>query len=582
MAKLLAILLVCIGLPAQAAVFAELDRNSIAHNETVQLTLTQDSVDGSRPDLSVLEADFQVFNVSASSKVEIYSNRRTQTQVWVINLLPRRQGKLTIPAIRVGGETSAPLVLTVNAASNSTNNAANNAANQAPPKSRDVFLDVEVEPKTVYVGQQINYTIKLYYRKRLAGGNLTDPQPQNAVVERLGDDREYRRKMGDQEYSVLERRYVIFPETSGNLVLPGITFVGEIAAGRGGAFNPFVRNPRVNATSLESTVRVLPIPPKQRAGTWLPSKGLLLTEKWAPEPPIFRVGQPLTRTLELHATGLLGTQLPDVAGDYPSGLQTYPEPAQHETRANAKDVVGLRNIAIAIVPTEAGEITLPAVELPWWDTENDRPRIARLPARKITVQPAFGRPEYIAPAATQPAPAEVEPPVATPTPQPTATTAAEQNILNSKYWAVLSLLLAVLWLLTLLLWWRSARRQRMPAVADNSAETAAPNIRVLRKNLQRACQKNDPAAAKNALLALGQTLAPAAPATNLGSLAALLNNAALATHIRQLDRQLYLASNTPWGGNALWQAARDESWQPAVAAAKKTALLPPLHPHRAA
>ena len=61
--------------------------------------------------------------------------------------------------------------------------------------------------------------------------------------------------------------------------------------------------------SKPKTVEVMPLPKKNK-GWWLPSKNLKISEKWQPEPPVFKVGEPVTRTLTIIAVSYTHLTLP--------------------------------------------------------------------------------------------------------------------------------------------------------------------------------------------------------------------------------------------------------------------------------
>ncbi|MGB1026778.1 MAG: hypothetical protein ACPGYL_09500, partial [Rhodospirillaceae bacterium] len=61
----------------------------------------------------------------------------------------------------------------------------------AAPAGDPVFITVTVEPKdeAVRVQQQLHYKVRLYSKHPILDGVLSDPQPTDAVVEQLGEDR---------------------------------------------------------------------------------------------------------------------------------------------------------------------------------------------------------------------------------------------------------------------------------------------------------------------------------------------------------------------------------------------------------
>jgi hypothetical protein len=184
------------------------------------------------------------------------------------------------------------------------------------------------------------------------------------------------------------------------------------------------------------------------------------------------------------------------------------------------------------VPHQAGQFTLPAVTIQWWDTETDAPQIAQLPARSVMVHAAntVADNHMVSPL---PAPITLIQPPESPSYPP---------------WPQISSGLLLLWLLTLLGWWYERRRHSVPATA--ATPPAAPPT----PKLRRACRDNDPHAAAQALLNWGQRHWPQTPPANLVQLAERLPK--IRSTILELDRHRYGSSQAAWDGSVFWRAWR--------------------------
>ena len=175
------------------------------------------------------------------------------------------------------------------------------------------------------------------------------------------------------------------------------------------------------------------------------------------------------------------------------GARIYPDQPQGISRDDGEWVLGHKEFRYAVVPELEGELVLPELTVEWWDTVNDRQQTAVLPAQTLRVQPS---------ALVPPVPETLlgEPSVTSDEPAARSGSVAR--------WRGLTLLFASLWLLTLLLYWRS-RGQR--PVADRSARgaaVAAPGEAELREQLRRGCERGDVAAARRSMLAWLQNFGP--------------------------------------------------------------------------
>ena len=68
---------------------------------------------GDEPDVSPLAQDFDLLSSSQSMQMSMINGRSTSSRGWQFVLGPKRTGKLSVPAIRIGGATTKPLELEV-------------------------------------------------------------------------------------------------------------------------------------------------------------------------------------------------------------------------------------------------------------------------------------------------------------------------------------------------------------------------------------------------------------------------------------------------------------------------------------
>ena len=229
-----------------------------------------------------------------------------------------------------------------------------------------------------------------------------------------------------------------------------------------------------------------------------------------------------------------------------NGLRRYPDQPVLGNQNSDRGLIGSREDREALVPTRAGAVELPAVEVVWWNTHEDHLERTSLPARTLQV-------------ATNPS-LVVDTPAT-----PTVITAPDDSRLW--LWQLSTLILACTTLLGFGLWWR-ARRQ--PAV--QRAVQTGPSPRSLLDDLKRATQANDPQATRQALDAWARQQ----PET-LADMAARF--VPLSDALDGLNGALYSESGQYWLGEDLWRAVKaipmvERAQDPAT----DTTSLPPLYP----
>jgi hypothetical protein len=598
----LSLLLVMLSTNLWAGVTATLDRTTIDEGDTVTLTIEAEGQhsQGAQPDLSPLQKDFNILGTSTSQQMQIINGRMSSSASLRVELEPKHGGRIEIPALKVGGDTTAPLTLTV----------ADQPATTASQPGSPLYLETEVEPQggSTFVQQQIQYTTRLYSSIPLVEGSLGDPQPEHAVVERLGEDKHYQTTVNGQHYQVIERNYAIFPEQSGTFTIPPVSFTGRAATGGGAARRPFGRmdsmieqffgrdpfgndsffatpfgdpGKRVHTSSKAVTVKVKPHPASYTAATWLPGEDLTLHDSWATQPPEFRVGEPVTRVISIDAKGLAASHLPEISMPAIANMRVYPEEPRRESRTDGAVVYGHSEQSFAFVPQQAGKVTLPELRLSWWDVKAGKEKVAVLPSWNVEVLPGIGGVQGapVTPAATASKP-QAQPVVELPAstaPAPFATINTLKHI-----WPWIAGVTLLLMFITVFVWRRSRRK---PPTAAASAEVKpsvkvtapAPDVGGALRTLRQACDDNDARAAAKALLDWAAAEWPDNPPRNLGSVASRLNNDAGA-EVRRLDQSLYAPGGVTWDGAALGSAFKTQAVKQSVKPATTAGGLAPLYP----
>jgi len=553
---MLFILALTVSPSAFATAQASFDRTTVTLGETVRLLIEiDDQADDSGLDLQPLEQDFTILGKQVNTQLQLINGQPSAKTQWTVELEPKREGLLQIPSLEIGAEQTSPLSLLVQAPTG--------AAAKQP--ASDLFIEVQAEPLNPYVQAQIHYTVRLFFAVPLLNGSLSAPNPPNAMIERLGEDSTYNTQLNGRRYRVIERRYALFAQRSGALKIPALNFEGRIADNNRGSL--FSRGRRIKRSSDPVTLKVRPRPATATGLYWLPSAAVSLQGSWSQQPPQFRVGEPITRTLRVEAQGLSKSQLPELTWPTFDWARLYPDQPVTENRIDGQWLVGQREQSIALVPTLAGRFTFPEIKLDWWDTQQDKPRTAVLPAMEIEVLPALTSGQPTVPVQAEPALLE----------QP-SDQAEHERASAGVFWPSVAMSLLLAWIVTLYAWWRSNQNRRGSEPVAQTTPSTPPTVRAAKRALQQACAANDSAAAAQALLAWANALWPNRPPRHLGALAVQLEPQT-GSLVHALDRALYAPTTTPWEGQSLWQAVqRGLPLQRPKSEAQST--LAPLYPER--
>ena len=362
-----------------AATRAWLEQPQVTLGQAVTLNVETDAVSAT-PDLTPLMRDFEVEGQSDSRSVRMVNGRMSASTTFSLTLRPRRAGTLAIPALQVGNERTAPLTLEVGATA--TARAASNGL---------VFVETEVDDPNPYVQQSVGVTVRLYYATPLVSGQLDLDPPDGALLQRVGEIVQSSREIDGRRYSTAERRFLLVPERSGALILPGARFEGR---GAGGWMDDLLggNSRQVNITGAPRTVQVRPQP----AGApqpWLPVRDLRM--RYTAVPQQLRTGEAGTLTIETTVVGATQAQLPELPTPSIPGAQVFAEPPQFEERF----VGGTPQVTLtrrySVVPSQAGRLVVPGTAMAWWDVRAGAARRATLPDLTLPVVVGTGSPPSV-------------------------------------------------------------------------------------------------------------------------------------------------------------------------------------------
>ncbi len=545
-----------------AQISVSFDRNPVGLDESFQIIFTANDTPDNDPDFSPLEQDFDILGSSQSSNSTWVNNQSSKTIQWTVNVMAKHPGSLVVPAVKFGADVSQPGSILVTQAT----------ANKAVDTDDDLFLEVEATPQSPYVQSQVLYTVRLYRRVEIAQAGLSEPELGDAVIEKLGDDSNYNTQINGVNYLVTERKYAIFPQKSGSVTIKPLVLTAEVVANSRPNFNGFFNSQTTRTKKISSKSVTLDVKPAPAAFTgqhWLSAEQLVLKEEWSGDNQQMKVGEPLTRTLTLLAKGTTVGQLPELnVGKQNDQLKTYPDQPVLQEQKKPEGLIAFREEKIAVIPSKAGFYKLPAIEIPWFNSQSQKMEVAKIPETTITALDVAGTQSAsvapVAPAAVQPQKIEIMP-IAQP---------QQQNI-----WLWVSVFLASGWLATLA-YFLIKRPAKKPIVEKNE-----PEIRLADsvKDLKKACADNNATAAKDALLAWGRqkyiardgVYAPtsAANAASLGAIAEL-SDARLRDEILLLNQVLYGKAADQWHGKKLFQAFVENKAREKIAAMDDDKLEP--------
>jgi len=187
--------------------------------------------------------------------------------------------------------------------------------------------------------------------------------------------------------------------------------------------------------------------------------------------------------------------------------------------------LGKRVEKFAIIPSKEGQLTIPAIELKWWDTKNNVEKTASIPARTFNVTPG-------------------EPSAQTPINLPTIPVQTTQTVTVDndavKLWQMVSAALFVLWLLTLIAYINKRRTKPAKKQVSKSSKMTDDHTVTL-KDAKQAIKNGSADEIAKSIIAMVNSLKKE-QFHSLGSIAHKVVDSSLIKKLNALDEQSYSAS----------------------------------------
>jgi hypothetical protein len=522
----LLLLWVAVVPPLTAAVEVVIDRNPVQVNESFQLVFSLDHSPARDPDFSVLQQHFLVLGNNRSNNISIINGEYRRSVKWTLQLMAKQIGEHVVPAIRFGDERSEPFQVSVQPSSLSS-----------VPHDKQV-LELTVDRSEVHVQGQVILTMRLLSATDISAYQFgkIPAQDLDLVIEPLGDLRQYQTRIADRSYLVLEQKFALFPQQSGQLDIPPV--LAEVRLPSRSRIDPFNNGGDIRRfRSQPLVIDVKPIPAQFGGEYWLPADRVELREQWPTELTGLVAGEPITRSITLIADGLTAAQLPEIELQAIDGIKQYPDQPVLQDSRSSKGMRAQRVQKVALIPAGPGIYRIPEISVNWWNRATAQLETAILPSRELFIGSGVEA-------------AEVAPMPALPLPSDEVSQSVPATVADAsnRFWLWLSLFLTCGWAASALYWWYARRRGNLP-IAQASEGVG---LREAGRTLREACENDDSAAARAVLLVWGQGLVMPQRVANLGELVDLLGDE-FGQQVEALNQSRYAAQGEAWQGRPLWE-----------------------------
>jgi hypothetical protein len=358
------------------------------------------------------------FNVLAgpstmsSSSVSIVNGRMTKNVSYSFTYLMQanKAGKFIIgPAeITVDGKkyTSNSLNIEVagSGSSSSSNrgqgtsgsNSGSSSVSSNEVEGRDLFVVVSVDKKSLYQGEALLATIKVYSKLDLSGfDNMKFPTFSGFFSQEIETPTQItlqRENVNGQVYAAgVIKKVVLFPQRSGDIVIDPfeLTCIAQVPVRRRSQsifddfFGPSYKEVKQKVVSKPITISVKPLPegkPQSFNGT----VGNI-TLKSSIDKTQAKTNDAITLKIALSGTGNLKlTEAPQIK--FPADFESYEPKVSSNLKINANGSTGTKTFEYLLIPRQAGDYKIAPIDYSYFDVTTKSYKTLQTPEYTIHVE----------------------------------------------------------------------------------------------------------------------------------------------------------------------------------------------------
>ena len=245
------------------------------------------------------------------------------------------------------------------------------------------FLNTERQPVatvTVKPGQRVTLVLDILTDSWFTGAPRIEPLslPGVVTIRPQSFAQNFTVRRYHKTYAAQRHEFTLFPQRSGQVIVPGLMARVRVAESGGQAGGPReLRSPPL-VFQVESFAPTVPegIPVAEE---------LMISETWLPQTSSLRAGDAVERQITIRAQGTLGMLIPPLQWPPVTGVEQQPHRAQTHADTDRGAFSGVRIERRSYLLQRQGEVSLPAIQVQWWNARKQTVEIATLPERTLTV-----------------------------------------------------------------------------------------------------------------------------------------------------------------------------------------------------
>ncbi len=219
------------------------------------------------------------------------------------------------------------------------------------------------------VNEQVILTIEVATSRWFTGGTRigTVEIPDVIAKQRNQLATNFTERKGGQTWSLQRWEVTLYPQASGEFVVPPIAVGVQVSAPNGNKVSgSLYTQPITFSAALPSGLLSDDVP-------WFVATSVDVTQEWKASGEALKVGDAITRKITITAKDSLSVLLPDLMkGVSTARYQAYSQPHRLIDTQTRGDYQSTRTEESVYVIQQGGELTLPDYEFRWWNSKTEQ------------------------------------------------------------------------------------------------------------------------------------------------------------------------------------------------------------------
>lgn len=359
---------------AQIQVHLEVDSDAMSVNEVIGVSVKiVGARNASTPKINT-NGNFNLQHEGSSSQINIINSNTTISTSHQFQLSPIKPGNFTLgPAtVEIDGNEYTSNVVSIRVST----------ATSVPNKDRHYYIETFLDKKEAYLGEQVIHTFKLLNKVQLYNSTLEIPKFDGFISESLGPEKSVIKIINGVRWKETEIKTLLIPTKTGDLEIPPASINAKLIISQS-FFGAETKPVRLVSEAIKIRIKELPLTNKPSNFSGLIGEFNISASL---EKNNIKRGESTTLTLEISGIG--------DSQDFPepeiktNEFKIYNDKPTFNKTVQGNQIRSVKTFKKAIVPQKAGNITIPSIEIAFFNPSSGKYESKSTQAISINVLPS--------------------------------------------------------------------------------------------------------------------------------------------------------------------------------------------------